>query len=102
LVHRSQTGEGQAIDMALLDTQVGVLANQAMNYLASGVAPHRMGNAHPNIVPYQEFAVSDGNVIVAVGNDSQFRQFAGVIGAPRWPTIPFSPPTKRASSIGAC
>jgi crotonobetainyl-CoA:carnitine CoA-transferase CaiB-like acyl-CoA transferase len=82
LAHRSQTGEGQAIDMALLDTQVGVLANQAMNYLASGVAPHRMGNAHPNIVPYQEFAVSDGNVIVAVGNDSQFRQFAGVIGAP--------------------
>jgi crotonobetainyl-CoA:carnitine CoA-transferase CaiB-like acyl-CoA transferase len=59
-----------------------VLANQAMNYLTSGVPPHRMGNAHPNIVPYQEFAVSDGSVIVAVGNDGQFRQFAGAIGAP--------------------
>ncbi|HEY5082223.1 MAG TPA: CaiB/BaiF CoA-transferase family protein [Bauldia sp.] len=82
LAHRTRTGEGQTIDMALLDTQVGVLANQAMNYLASGVLPHRMGNAHPNIVPYQEFAVSDGDIIVAVGNDGQFRQFADVIGAP--------------------
>jgi len=80
LAHRDKTGEGQAIDMALLDTQVAVLANQAMNYLASGTPPTRMGNAHPNIVPYQEFAVSDGHVIVAVGNDGQFRKFAAAIG----------------------
>ncbi len=82
LAHRARTGEGQAIDMALLDTQVGVLANQAMNYLASGVAPHRLGNAHPNIVPYQVFAAADGHVVIAVGNDSQFRQLVTVLGAP--------------------
>ena len=80
LAYRDKTGEGQRIDMALLDTQVAVLANQAMNYLASGKPPRRMGNAHPNIVPYQEFAVSDGHVVVAVGNDGQFRQFATAIG----------------------
>jgi len=82
LAHRERADEGQHIDMALLDTQVGVLANQAMNYLVSGVSPHRLGNAHPNIVPYQVFAVADGHVVVAVGNDAQFRQFAAVIGAP--------------------
>ena len=75
-----KTGQGQHIDMALLDTQVGVLANQAMNYLASGRAPTRMGNAHPNIVPYQVFAVADGHVIIAVGNDGQFRNLCGVLG----------------------
>ena len=64
------------IDMALLDVQVGVLANQAMNYLVSGKPPRRMGNAHPNIVPYRDFATADGVVIVAVGNDRQFRAFA--------------------------
>jgi crotonobetainyl-CoA:carnitine CoA-transferase CaiB-like acyl-CoA transferase len=80
LAHREKTGEGQHIDMALLDTQVAVLANQALNYLASGKAPKRMGNAHPNIVPYQEFAVADGHVIVAVGNDGQFRRFAAALG----------------------
>jgi crotonobetainyl-CoA:carnitine CoA-transferase CaiB-like acyl-CoA transferase len=80
LAERSRTGEGQAIDMALLDTQVAVLANQAMNYLASGIAPHRLGNAHPNIVPYQVFAVADGHVIVAVGNDGQFARLASVLG----------------------
>ena len=82
LAERSRSGEGQAIDMALLDSQVAVLANQAMNYLASGVSPHRLGNAHPNIVPYQVFAVADGHVIVAVGNDGQFARLAGVLGAP--------------------
>jgi crotonobetainyl-CoA:carnitine CoA-transferase CaiB-like acyl-CoA transferase len=82
LADRDKTGEGQAIDMALLDSQVGVLANQAMNYLASGTPPHRLGNAHPNIVPYQVFAVADGHVIVAIGNDAQFRQLASVLGAP--------------------
>jgi crotonobetainyl-CoA:carnitine CoA-transferase CaiB-like acyl-CoA transferase len=80
LAHRDKTGQGQHIDMALLDTQVATLANQAMNYLASGRAPKRMGNAHPNIVPYQEFAVADGHVIVAVGNDGQFRRFAAALG----------------------
>jgi crotonobetainyl-CoA:carnitine CoA-transferase CaiB-like acyl-CoA transferase len=82
LTRRAETGEGCHIDMALLDTQVGVLANQAMNYLASGVSPRRMGNAHPNIVPYQVFPVSDGHVIVAVGNDGQFARFAAVLGLP--------------------
>src|SRR5688572_12424365 len=82
LRRRDATGEGAFIDMALLDTQTGVLANQAMNYLISGVAPKRMGNAHPNIVPYQVFPVSDGHVIVAVGNDGQFAKFSSVLGAP--------------------
>lgn len=82
LAHRERTGEGQAIDMALLDTQVGTLANQAMNYLASGSSPRRLGNAHPNIVPYQEFPASDGAVVIAVGNDAQFRHFVRAIGAP--------------------
>jgi crotonobetainyl-CoA:carnitine CoA-transferase CaiB-like acyl-CoA transferase len=80
LAHRDRTGQGQHIDMALLDTQVSVLANQALNYLASGKTPKRMGNAHPNIVPYQEFAVADGHVIVAVGNDGQFRRFTSALG----------------------
>ncbi len=82
LADRARTGKGQAIDMSLLDTQVAVLANQAMNYLASGKAPHRLGNAHPNIVPYQVFAVADGHVIVAVGNDGQFARLAEVLGEP--------------------
>jgi crotonobetainyl-CoA:carnitine CoA-transferase CaiB-like acyl-CoA transferase len=80
LAHREKTGQGQRIDMALLDTQVSVLANQALNYLVSGKSPKRMGNAHPNIVPYQEFPVADGHVIVAVGNDGQFRRFASALG----------------------
>jgi crotonobetainyl-CoA:carnitine CoA-transferase CaiB-like acyl-CoA transferase len=68
--------------MALLDVQTSVLANQAMNYLASGKSPRRMGNAHPNIVPYQVFPVADGHVIVAVGNDGQFARFVSVLGRP--------------------
>ena len=79
---REATGRGCHIDMALLDTQVAVLANQAMNYLVSGETPHRLGNAHPNIAPYQTFAVSDGHVIVAVGNDSQFRRLCALLGEP--------------------
>jgi crotonobetainyl-CoA:carnitine CoA-transferase CaiB-like acyl-CoA transferase len=82
LRRRDATGEGAHLDMALLDTQTGVLANQAMNYLVSGQAPRRMGNAHPNIVPYQVFPVSDGHVIVAVGNDRQFAKFVRVLGRP--------------------
>jgi crotonobetainyl-CoA:carnitine CoA-transferase CaiB-like acyl-CoA transferase len=77
---RDVTGEGAHIDLALLDTQVAVLANQAMNYLVSGKAPHRMGNAHPNIAPYQTFAVADGYVIVAVGNDGQFGTLCALLG----------------------
>ncbi len=82
LRRRDQTGEGAHLDMALLDVQTSVLANQAMNYLASGTSPRRMGNAHPNIVPYQVFPVSDGHVIVAVGNDGQFSRFVAVLGQP--------------------
>ena len=82
LRRRDTTGLGGHVDMALLDTQVSVLANQAMNYLVSGRAPTRMGNAHPNIVPYQIFPVSDGHIIVAVGNDGQFARFVSVLGAP--------------------
>jgi glutaryl-CoA transferase len=82
LRHRDETSEGSHIDMALLDVQVGVLANQAMSYLASGAVPKRMGNAHPHIVPYQVFPASDGHLIVAVGNDGQFARFAAVLGAP--------------------
>ncbi|MEM7563229.1 MAG: CaiB/BaiF CoA-transferase family protein [Pseudomonadota bacterium] len=75
LIHQSKTGEGQYIDMALLDVQVATLANQAMNYLATGINPKRLGNAHPNIVPYQAFETADGYIILAVGNDSQFQRF---------------------------
>jgi crotonobetainyl-CoA:carnitine CoA-transferase CaiB-like acyl-CoA transferase len=90
LAHRLSTGEGQLIDMALLDTQVGVLANQAMNYLVTGTAPRRLGNAHPNIVPYQVFATADGHIVIAVGNDSQFRQLVTVLGAPGLADNPLS------------
>jgi crotonobetainyl-CoA:carnitine CoA-transferase CaiB-like acyl-CoA transferase len=82
LRRRDLTGEGAHLDMALLDVQTSVLANQAMNYLASGNPPRRMGNAHPNIVPYQVFPVADGHVIVAVGNDGQFARFVSVLGQP--------------------
>ena len=82
LIAREKTGIGQHIDIALLDTQVSVLANQAMNYLVSGRAPKRLGNAHPNIVPYQTFETSDGHIIMAVGNDRQFAEYARIIGAP--------------------
>ena len=84
LAHRQHDGGGQHIDMALLDVQVACLANQAMNYLTTGVAPQRLGNAHPNIVPYQDFPTADGDFILTVGNDSQFRKFAEVAGRPEW------------------
>ncbi|MCK5744895.1 MAG: CoA transferase, partial [Oricola sp.] len=80
LAERDRTGEGRHVDMALLDSMTGVLANQAMNYLASGVAPHRLGNAHPNIAPYQTFETADGWLIVAVGNDGQFARLCRVLG----------------------
>jgi len=80
LASREQTGAGQHIDMALLDVQVACLANQAMNYLTTGASPRRLGNAHPNIVPYQDFPTADGDFILTVGNDSQFRKFCEVAG----------------------
>ena len=80
LTFRERTGQGQHIDLALLDTQVAMLANQNMNFLTTGRAPERRGNAHPNIVPYQAFATADGHVILAVGNDAQFRRFCALAG----------------------
>ncbi|MBT3069883.1 CoA transferase [Rhodomicrobium sp. Az07] len=80
LAHRDRTGEGQYIDLALLDVQAAVLANQATNWLVGGVVPKRLGNAHPNIVPYQVFETRDGHVIVAVGNDAQFARFCAAAG----------------------
>lgn len=82
LLNRVETGEGQHIDLSLLDVQVATLANQAMNFLASGESPARLGNAHPNIVPYQAFATTDGHIILAVGNDKQFRTFCEIGGDP--------------------
>ncbi|MCB1933659.1 MAG: CoA transferase [Candidatus Accumulibacter sp.] len=88
LAHRDRdglrSGDGQHIDLALLDVQIACLANQAMNYLVSGMAPKRMGNAHPNIVPYQDFPTADGDMILAIGNDGQFARFCAVAGRPEW------------------
>jgi crotonobetainyl-CoA:carnitine CoA-transferase CaiB-like acyl-CoA transferase len=94
LTHRDRTGEGQHIDMALLDTQVAMLANVGSNYLNSGKPPKRWGNAHPNIVPYQTFACADGHIIVATGNDGQYQKFVEAGGRrdlasdPRFATNP--------------
>lgn len=82
LAARERTGEGQYIDVALMDVQVACLANQAMNYLVSGNSPTRLGNAHPNIVPYQSFETADGYMILAVGNDDQFAKFCQEAGQP--------------------
>ncbi|MBX9870248.1 MAG: CoA transferase, partial [Burkholderiaceae bacterium] len=78
LTHRDRTGEGQYIDMSLLDVQVAMLANMGSNYLTSHTVPKRWGNAHANIVPYQTFATSDGHIIVAAGNDSQYKKFVRI------------------------
>jgi len=82
LARRGITGEGAEIDMALLDTQIAALANQPLNYLVSGRSPRRMGNAHPNIAPYQVFEAADGPLVVATGNDRQNRDFCKIIGRP--------------------
>ncbi len=82
LMEREKSGLGQHLDIALLDCQLAMLANQSMNYLTTGIAPRRMGNAHPNIVPYQTFAASDGHVIIACGNDSQFRAICTAMNVP--------------------
>ncbi|WP_421789102.1 CaiB/BaiF CoA transferase family protein [Hyphobacterium sp.] len=79
LAQRQRTGKGQHIDMALMDCMTGVLSNQAMNYLVSGTSPHRIGSAHPNIVPYQAFPVKDGYLIIAVGNDRQYQRLLDVL-----------------------
>ncbi len=81
LYHRERTGEGQYIDISLLNSQVSVLANQALNYLVGHKVPQRLGNAHPNIVPYQTFETADGHIIIAVGNDRQYTEFCRIIGA---------------------
>jgi crotonobetainyl-CoA:carnitine CoA-transferase CaiB-like acyl-CoA transferase len=82
LVERDHTGRGTLVDAALIDSQVGVLANQALNYLVSGNVPKRQGNSHPNIVPYQVFPVADGHIIIATGNDSQYQKLCAVLGEP--------------------
>ncbi|WP_321505072.1 CaiB/BaiF CoA-transferase family protein [Breoghania sp.] len=82
LRERETSGLGQHVDMSLMDSSTAILANQAMNYLVSGKAPRRLGNAHPNIVPYQVFPASDGHLIVAVGNDGQYVRFCEVLGRP--------------------
>lgn len=86
LTHRDRTGEGQHIEAALLDVQVACLANQAMNYLTTGNVPSRMGNAHPNIVPYEDFPTADGNMVLTVGNDLQFTRLCEALGKPEWAT----------------
>lgn len=88
VVERESSGLGQHIDLSLLDVQVACLANQSLNYLTTGTPPKRMGNAHPNIVPYQDFPSADGDFILTVGNDSQFRRFCSVAGHPEWAEDP--------------
>jgi crotonobetainyl-CoA:carnitine CoA-transferase CaiB-like acyl-CoA transferase len=82
VAERERTGRGTLVDTALVDSQVGVLANQALNFLVSGNIPKRQGNSHPNIVPYQVFPVADGHIIIATGNDSQYVKLCTVLGAP--------------------
>jgi len=84
LAYREVSGQGQFIDLALLDVQVACLGNQALNYLTTGAPPKRMGNAHPNIVPYQEFPTADGDIILTIGNDSQFAKFCAVADHTEW------------------
>jgi crotonobetainyl-CoA:carnitine CoA-transferase CaiB-like acyl-CoA transferase len=83
LAQREKTGRGAHVDMALVDSTVGVLANQGLNFLVSREVPRRIGNTHPNIVPYQVFPVADGHIIIATGNDSQYAKLCGVLGEPK-------------------
>jgi crotonobetainyl-CoA:carnitine CoA-transferase CaiB-like acyl-CoA transferase len=83
LARREKTGRGGYVDTALVDSTVGTLAFQALNYLVSGEIPQRIGNAHPNLVPYQEFPVADGRIIIATGNDAQFVKLCGILGEPQ-------------------
>jgi crotonobetainyl-CoA:carnitine CoA-transferase CaiB-like acyl-CoA transferase len=86
LVQRGRTGQGQQIDMALMDVATAVMANQAMNYLATGTAPKKMGNAHPNLAPYAVFDCADGWVILATGNDGQYQRLCGLLNLPEMAT----------------
>ena len=88
LARREKTGRGGYVDAALVDSTVGTLAFQALNYLVSGEVPKRIGNAHPNLVPYQEFPVADGRIIIATGNDAQFVKLCGILGAPELAEMP--------------
>jgi crotonobetainyl-CoA:carnitine CoA-transferase CaiB-like acyl-CoA transferase len=88
LNERGHSGRGQFVDLALLDVTAATLANQASNYLVGGMVPGRLGNAHPNIVPYQSFVAADGQLIVAVGNDAQFKRFVTELGCPELATDP--------------
>jgi crotonobetainyl-CoA:carnitine CoA-transferase CaiB-like acyl-CoA transferase len=88
LVQRGRTGEGQHIDMALMDVATSVMANQAMNYLATGKPPGLMGNAHPNLAPYAVFDCADGWIILATGNDGQYRRLCAILGLPEMATDP--------------
>ncbi|MEO5700423.1 MAG: CaiB/BaiF CoA-transferase family protein [Casimicrobiaceae bacterium] len=88
LAHREHSGQGQYIDACLFDTTVAMMAVMDMNYLVSGISPGRVGNAHPNIVPYQVFGCADGHIILAVGNDGQFARFSAVAGHPQWSADP--------------
>ncbi len=90
LYHREKTGVGQHIDISLLDSQVAVLANQALNYLVGGKVPARLGNAHPNIVPYQTFETADGHIIMAVGSDRQYTEYCRIIGATTLAEAPYN------------
>jgi len=102
IASRERTGAGQYIDMALLDTQVAILANQGMNYLATGVPPGRLGNTHPNIVPYQSFKTKDGDIILACGNDNLFNKFCEVADAMHLPKDPrFATNAKRVENRAA-
>jgi formyl-CoA transferase len=99
LAHRATTGDGQHLDLALLDSLVAVLANQGANYLATGEPPTRLGNDHPNIAPYQVFKTADGSVIVACGNDNLFRKFCEVAGCSSLPNDPrFASNDKRVAN----
>lgn len=103
LEERHRSGKGQYIDMALLDTQVAWLANQNTNYLIGGEVPKRLGNAHPNVVPYQTFPTADGDVIIAVGNDGQFQRFCEAAGIPQLVTDQrFVNNTKRIENRDSC
>jgi formyl-CoA transferase len=103
LHERQASGKGQYIDMALLDTQVAWLANQNANYLIGGEPPGRMGNAHPNVVPYQTFPTSDGDLILAVGNDGQFARLCAAAGIPEAATDPrFASNAARVANRDAC
>jgi crotonobetainyl-CoA:carnitine CoA-transferase CaiB-like acyl-CoA transferase len=88
VARREKTGRGGYIDAALVDSTVGVLAFQALNYLVSGEVPKRIGNTHPNIVPYQVFPVADGHIIIATGNDAQFIKLCGILGEPQLAEVP--------------